>query len=450
MAYSVSTVNGTLLRRHRSRPVFSPICAVIWLFCGAIGMRASGAASAADASASSFQNGAGPAGAIDHERFGVEPQNLWIGSADSETWWWQCRWDEPRSVGTILQIVGDDPQTLQHAPRQYLWQSSLDGRKWDDLDETAVTSERRMYRIHRLKTPRRVQYLRMKIDSAYGEYPALRHVEIFADVAARVDFPDWFVAVATIDRAEWDRKKGEGKQFISLARECPGHKDLQAQYVWLDSFDERFVSAEPRPLCAFLSGNFSDFCQKDREAWRGTDEIVKAGHLPIWAACGGAQGLAILADTGVDKPWDCPHCRDPLYPKSPIYGHIGHSGATLRKCGDYSECLFERGKTLVLSIAEDPVLQGLPREFEIMESHCGQIEYAPKGWVQIVTKGFGGKTSFQCLRVKDRYIYAAQFHIEMAGTPGNSRQIMSNFLKLAKDWGGYNPEAQPIAPPATK
>jgi hypothetical protein len=176
---------------------------------------------------------------------------------------------------------------------------------------------------------------------------------------------------------------------------------------------------------------------------------VRAGHLPIWAACGGAQGLAILADTGVDKPWDCPHCRDPQNPKSPIYGHIGHRGATLRKCGDYSECLFERGKSRVLALADDPVLEGLPREFEIMESHCGQIEYAPKGWVQIATKGTGGQTNVQCLRVKDRYIYAAQFHIEMAGTPENSRQIMSNFLKLAREWGGYNPSAEPVAVPTS-
>jgi hypothetical protein len=200
-------------------------------------------------------------------------------------------------------------------------------------------------------------------------------------------------------------------------------------------------------LCGFLSGNFSDFCQKDREVWRGTDQIVKAGRLPIWAACGGAQGLAILADTGVDKPWDCPHCRDPQMPKSPIYGHIGHSGSTLRKCGDYSECQFESGKTRVLAIADDPVLMGLEREFEIMESHCGQIEYVPAGWVHIVARGSGGKTNMQCLRVKDRYVYAAQFHIEMTGTPESSRRIMANFLQLAKDWGGYNPTAKPVAAP---
>jgi hypothetical protein len=405
-------------------------------------------ARALETSASSSQDASSAAGALAGDRFSVEPAHLWKGLPGEKVWWWQCRWEEPRDVGAILQIVGDDPLLLQNVPHRYVWQASLDGRAWTDLNETAVDSERRLYRLHRLRTPRRLQYLRLRISAALGEFPVLRHNDVYDKVDARVDFPDWIVAVGTIDRPEWEKKKGEGKQFVPLARSCPGWENLQAQCVWLDSFDEKFVSAEPRPLCAFLSGNFSDFCQKERDVWRGTDEIVKAGHLPIWAACGGAQGLAILAETGVDKPWDCPHCRDPKNPKSPIYGHIGHTGATLRKCGDYSECLFERGKSRVLTLADDPVFEGLPREFEIMESHCGQIEYAPQGWVHIVGKGTGGKTNFQCLRVKDRYIYAAQFHIEMAGTPENSRLIMANFLKLAKEWGGYNADAKPLPAPA--
>ena len=88
----------------------------------------------------------------------------------------------------------------------------------------------------------------------------------------------------------------------------------------------------------------------------------------------------------------------------------------------------------------DPVLAGLPPVFEIMESHVGQIAYVPDGWQRIVTRGPGAHTLNQCLRVKDRLIYAAQFHIELPGTERNSRLIMGNFLGLAKRWGGYNPE----------
>ena len=65
----------------------------------------------------------------------------------------------------------------------------------------------------------------------------------------------------------------------------------------------------------------------------------------------------------------------------------------------------------------------------------------------VAVGGTGSQTRTQCLRVKNRYIYAAQFHIEMAGAPESSRQIMSNFLKLAKDWGGYNANGEAVGSP---
>ncbi len=167
-----------------------------------------------------------------------------------------------------------------------------------------------------------------------------------------------------------------------------------------------------------------------REPWRGTQEVLEQRTLPIWASCGGAQGLAILAEVGVDRAWDCPHCRDPLAPKTPIYTHIGHTGT--RPCGDYSACIFERGPHRVRQLTSDPVFDGLPTEFSAMESHCGQIAWPPQGWQLIATAGEGTKT--QCLRLKDQCIYAAQFHIEMNGTPEVSRVIMSNFLSLARQW----------------
>jgi GMP synthase-like glutamine amidotransferase len=99
-------------------------------------------------------------------------------------------------------------------------------------------------------------------------------------------------------------------------------------------------------------------------------------------------------------------------------------------------------------LRRDPAFAGLPREFETMESHCGQIEWPPAGWDLVVTAGPGAKTRTQCLRLRDRYIYAAQFHIELPGTPETSRQIMANFLSLAKQWGGYQPRGEAVSPAA--
>lgn len=394
------------------------------------------------ASASGSVAGFEPAGAIDGKRFACDPGAAWKGQADQRAWWWQVRFAEPRKIGALLHINGDHPLVFRNAPKSYVWQVSEDGDQWRDLAETKIQAESRMFRIHRLTKDITARYLRLRIDSAEGKFPTLREVEFYGETDAKIPFDDWIVTVYTDE----DRKISEEPDaFTLLARQCKGWENVPAQQVWLATFDEAFVAAEPRPLCAFLSGNFKDWCQRTREPWRGTQEVLKKRTLPIWAACGGAQGLAILSDVGVDKEWDCPHCRDPKNPKLRIYDHIGHTKQC--PCGDYSGCIFESGRYEVRQVRNDPAFTGLPRDFAVMESHCGQIVYPPKGWVLVVTKGDKGRTVNQCLRVKDRPIYAAQFHVEMAGTAENSRRIMGNFLGLAKKWGGYNPKGKALTEP---
>ena len=135
---------------------------------------------------------------------------------------------------------------------------------------------------------------------------------------------------------------GEGgtRHFIAL----PDQPEVGASYRLRTSGWVILTATSSRPSrgrsAAFLSGNFIDWCQQNRDHWRGTADVLQSGSLPMWASCGGAQGLAILAETGVNQPWDCPQCRDPANPRLPIYTHI--AGSVRRKCGDYSGCVFER------------------------------------------------------------------------------------------------------------
>jgi uncharacterized repeat protein (TIGR03806 family) len=390
-------------------------------------------------SASSTADGARPEGPLDGSRFSVEPSGLWKGREGEDRWWWEVHFPDPRDLGAILQVHGDHEFALKNAPRRYIWKASPDGVRWEDLGETATAEERRTFRIHRLRNVRRVRAMRLEISAAEGPAPAIREVEFFAEPGAAIPFPPWAVVVSTTGSAV---VPGEGgSAFRRLARSCEGWGDLQFQNVWLGDFHQDFVAAEPLPLAAFLSGNFIDWCQQDRAHWRGTAEILRRGELPMWASCGGAQGLAILANSGVDAPWDCPQCRDPAHPRLPIYTHIAGSKRT--KCGDYSGCVFERGPFTIRPLGSDPVFRGLPRDFLAMESHCGQIEWAPRGWDLIATHGEGGKTKTQCLRLKGHPIYAAQFHIEMEGTSESSRRIMENFLRLCRDWRPDRPEGRP-------
>jgi hypothetical protein len=395
------------------------------------------------AAASSTAPGSAERGAIDGDRFSAAAGCYWRGTAGAKPWWWQVSFPKPHQVGAILQINGDQLLSLHNAPRRYFWQASDDGRTWHDLKETETSCERRLFRIHRLKSVCRTRHLRLVILDSLGESPSLREVEFYDDNAAKIAFPDWII---TLQTDESPKLSTGMSSFLALARQCPDWERLLAQQMWIGDFDERFVAAEPRPLCAFLGGNVTEWCKRTREPWRGVLEVLKGRHLPMWGACGGAQGMAILETVGVDQPWDCPRCRDPQHPRSPVYTHIGHTGPA--SCGDYSKCLGERGTFKMRVVARDPVFEGLPEVFAINESHVGQIAFLPTGWVRVVTKGPGALTENQCLRVQDRYIYAAQFHMESTkGTLENSRRIMANFLALARQWGGYNPGGKPVAPP---
>lgn len=381
----------------------------------------------ATASASSTNPGASPGGPIDGDRFSAEAGSTWRGEAGKTSWTWELKFPQPRRIGAILQLVGDDAEVLQNAPRRAVWQVG-DGETWTDLEETRVDRETRMFRLHRLKKALEARALRLVIDEALGESPTLREIEIYAEPDAKVEFPDWIASVCTFDAVG---SLQETPSFVALVRQCEGWSDATAQRLWKGDFDRAFVETEPRPLCAFLTGNIREWCQQDREPWRGIGEVLKARCLPIWGSCGGAQGLAILEERGVDLPWDCPRCRDPEKPMLPIYSHIGHVGPA--PCGDYSQNLAERGPTNLRIEAQDPVLAGLTDQFQSMESHVGQVAYIPKGWTRLVTAGDGAKTLNQLLRVDGYPIYAAQFHIEMQGTPDSSRLLMSNFLSRAKE-----------------
>ena len=159
--------------------------------------------------------------------------------------------------------------------KRYVWQASLDGLRWDDLEETATDDERRIFRFHRLSHSRKARWMRLAIATAEGEAPALREVEFYGDPHAEIAFPPWAVVVSTTGSS---KVPGEGgAAFRRLARSCRGLGPAPSSRTsgWAISQSD-FIAAEPRPLCAFLSGNFIDWCQQKREQWRGTADILQA------------------------------------------------------------------------------------------------------------------------------------------------------------------------------
>lgn len=385
---------------------------------------------------SSLSTGYGPAGALDGDRFQSAEGTAWKGAPDSiDGWWWQATFAEQRPIGSILQINGESGEVLNNSPRDYEWQYSDEGLKWLSLRETHVTDENRMYRLHRLTHVVRARHVRLSIDAAHGKFPTLREVEFYPAVDTPVDFPDWIISV---DITSGSLGGQVGVEHVTVARRTEAGRGILAQQIGVGRVDPAYLAAEPKPLCMFLSGSFRYWCQVDRQQYRGLEQILKARMLPIWGSCGGCQLLPTLEETGVDNPWDCPHCRDPENPKLPIYTHINctdrDNSKTTTGCGTYGECGWERGPMTLREVRNDPVFAGLPEngEFVCNQSHVGQIAYLPEGWALLATHGPGGFTVNQLMTVVGHPIYAAQFHIDMGGR--HAEILIANFLNIARQW----------------
>lgn len=376
-----------------------------------------------------------PSGPMDGDRFVSDRGQAWQGRADSsDGWWWQITFSSPHRVGSILQINGEAGDVLLHVPRDYVWQYSSDGASWTDLPETNIANECRAYRIHRLQRSVEARLLRLRVAAASSRDagPIVREVEFYPEPDSKITFPDWLLSVNITDRPG----SQDGLGHLKVLRGAMEDETIRAQHVDVSIVTPDFVAIEPRPLAMFLSGSYKDWCEVDRNVYQGVERILTDRTLPIWGSCGGCQLLAILAETGTRQAWDCPHCRDPQHPRSPIYTHIhcANAAESPPKCGVYDLCEFERGPYVLRIVRDDPVLARLPADglFTCQESHCGQIAYLPKGWSLLVTRGPNGKTENQLMKVDGYPIYAAQFHIDMGGE--HAEILAKNFLQLARHW----------------
>lgn len=391
------------------------------------------AAAAQDMTASSTQAAYAPGGARDGDLQRDEPGTSWRGlPGEADGWWWQVRFPGRRQVGSILQVHGAAGDVLAQAPATYVWQQSDDGVSWQDLAETAIDAERRMFRVHRLTRAVATRYLRLHVTAVHGDYPTLREAQFFSHTDAKIGFPEWVLSVNITDRPG----SLDGHGHVEVLRRTSAGQGIWAQQIDVTDLDPGFVTAEPRPLCMFLSGSYRDWCEVDREMYRGLEQILKQRLLPIWGSCGGCQLLAILEATGVDQPWDCPHCRDPDHPLLPIYTHLRCTDRRDARtpCGDYSQCGMQQGPVALRRVQDDPVFDGLPADggFTCHESHCGQITILPPGWTRLATHAPGGNTVNQLMKVVGFPIYAAQFHIDAGGE--HAEILAANFLTIARRW----------------
>jgi len=111
----------------------------------------------------------------------------------------------------------------------------------------------------------------------------------------------------------------------------------------------------------------------------------------------------------------------------PILGICaGHQFMALHLGGDAKAAKVpEFGKTRLVVDAENALFEGLPREFEVWESHNDEVAALPKGFELLAHSENCG---VQAMRSRDRPLFGVQFHPEVEHTQFGY-DIFRNFLK---------------------
>lgn len=119
----------------------------------------------------------------------------------------------------------------------------------------------------------------------------------------------------------------------------------------------------------------------------------------------------------------------------PFFGACSGNGLLGMYCGTkisgkYAEKIGSAMVTLTKDGRKDPLLQGLPDEFEVMVGHKEACDHVPPGSVLLVTSD---TCPIQMFRIK-RNVYAAQFHPEADADEFIVR------VDIYKDYGYFKPE----------
>jgi GMP synthase (glutamine-hydrolysing) len=90
----------------------------------------------------------------------------------------------------------------------------------------------------------------------------------------------------------------------------------------------------------------------------------------------------------------------------------------------------EFGRTRLYVDAEDQLFQGVPREFDVWESHNDEVKVVPEGF-QVLAHSDTCRVEAMCSL--ERPLYALQFHPEVEDTE-HGVDIFRNFLRAVEEW----------------
>lgn len=90
----------------------------------------------------------------------------------------------------------------------------------------------------------------------------------------------------------------------------------------------------------------------------------------------------------------------------------------------------EFGRTRLYVDVEDQLFRGVPRDFDVWESHNDEVKDVPEGFEVLA---HSDTCKVEAMRSLKRPLYAVQFHPEVENTD-HGADIFRNFLRAVEEW----------------
>ncbi|MBB6063423.1 GMP synthase (glutamine-hydrolyzing) [Thermosipho japonicus] len=184
-----------------------------------------------------------------------------------------------------------------------------------------------------------------------------------------------------------------GSQYTQLIVRRVREKGYYAELLPWDASKEEVQNLNP--VAIILSGGPASVFEKDAPF---VPDYILELNIPILGICYGLQSLV--------------HKFGGIVEKSPKR-EFGHA---------------------VLKVKDDPLFEGLPKEFDVWMSHSDRVEKLPEGFFVI---GESENSPYAAIRNKDGTIYGVQFHPEVTHTSFGDK-ILENFVSkvasMEKNW----------------
>lgn len=357
-------------------------------------------------------------------------ETYWEGAANQPSHWVRFDLGEPRPISRIFLVSGMAgwkallPKSVEWSSESNLdgrlaalvWQSSDDGKSWNDIPQTERKNSVSFREIFQLdKNPITTRYLRLDIRAWHGRSPRIYDVILYMSgqpLVPHVPKGNYVLVISNV--LGFTPEAGAVKtDFGKMIRGLEGHVappwDLEVLELPAHAFSVELLNQmNPRPIAIFLTGSGNRFCQLPLFEFSGEFELTKTTDIPTYGSCAGVQLMAMAYDRTFARP------TGRVYMTEDVKDIVE---------GDIPPIFIQKN---------DPIFAGLNNPFYGPELHSWTVHIVEEGWEVLATsrdtKGF---ICNEMIKAIGRPVYGSQFHPEIAKPFSCSKGILMNFLAMA-------------------